>query len=514
MANRLPVLIAIVFFLLVALVSLGVFERIPHVEDEAAYWFQAQVFAQGRLSVPTPPLAESYWSPFVIDYQGQRFGKYPPGYPLLLSVGMAVGAPWAVNALLGALALWLVADLGRKVYSPITGLLAATLGLTCPVMLAESSSLLSHTASIFLVALFLWAFAGVYQSYQASQSSAAGKWAALAGLALGYLAITRPFDAVGIGLPFALYGLGQVLGPNRRSWLRPLGIAAVVAVLVGLILPLFWYGVTGQVTLNPYRFVYPYDRPGFGPDVGVQGHSLSVALIHLKLNLRALATGFLGWPGYLNIVFLVLPFILQWWMSPRDAASWRRHHTWNYLLLGSFVSVAGIYMTYWFYGGHDAGFPRYYLAALPALLLLTGRGIDLLSLTLRRMGRRISPRAGQLLPVVSLYPALVALVIFNSFVFLPPHLNVFRGKYGVTAAPLQVVEDAGISDTIVFVPDVEHWHQFAVFFAANRPTLDSDVVYAIYYNARQAEAVRGLYPDRGCRILRKEQLFPCAFDDR
>jgi hypothetical protein len=171
-------------------------------------------------------------------------------------------------------------------------------------------------------------------------------------------------------------------------------------------------------------------------------------------------------------------------------------------------------MTYWFYGGHDAGFPRYYLAALPALLLLTGRGIDLLSLTLRRVGRRISPRAGQLLPVVSLYPALVALVIFNGFVFLPPHLSAFRGKYGVTAAPLQVVEDAGITHAIVFVADVEHWHQFAVFFAANSPTLDSDMVYAIYYNTRQAEAVRGLYPDRGGHILRKEQIIPCAFDDK
>jgi 4-amino-4-deoxy-L-arabinose transferase-like glycosyltransferase len=295
----------------VALVSLGVFERIPHVEDEAAYWFQAQVFAQGRLSVPTPPLAESYWSPFVIDYQGQRFGKYPPGYPLLLSVGMALGAPWAVNALLGALALWLVADLGRKVYSPVTGLLAAAMGLTCPVMLAISSSLLSHTASIFLAALFLWAFAGVYRSCQASQLSPSGKWAALAGLALGYLAITRPLDAVGIGFPFALYGLGQVLSPHRRSWLRPLGIAAVVAILVGLILPLFWYRVTGQVEFNPYRFVYPYDRPGFGPDVGVQGHSLSVALIYLKFNLGALATSFLGWLAYLNVAFMALPFVLQ-----------------------------------------------------------------------------------------------------------------------------------------------------------------------------------------------------------
>ena len=109
---------------------------------------------------------------------------------------------------------------------------------------------------------------------------------------------------------------------------------------------------------------------------------------------------------------------------------------------------------------------------------------------------------------------LLVLVIFNGLVFLPPHLSVFRGKCGVTAAPLQVVQDAGITDAIVFVPDVEHWHQFAVFLAANSPTLDSDVVYAIYYNARQADAVRGLYPDRGCHILRKEQILPCALDDR
>ena len=119
------------------------------------------------------------------------------------------------------------------------------------------------------------------------------------------------------------------------------------------------------------------------------------------------------------------------------------------------------------------------------------------------------------LPVlIAISFSLLLLVIFNDLVFLPPHMSVFRGKYGVTAAPLQVVEDAGIKNAIVFEADGEHWNRVAVFFAANSPTLDSDVVIAIYCNARQADAVRGLYLDRGCHILPKEQLFPCAFDDR
>lgn len=493
-------LICIAAFFLATLVSQAIFEVVPHVEDEAAYLFQAQVFARGRLSVPTPPHPASYWTPFVLDYQGQRFSKYPPGYSLLLSLGVLAGKAWIINALLGALSLWFIAQLGWTIYSPTTGLLAAALGLTCPAFLAESASLLAHPTSLFFTTLFLWAFASLIQK----PTDSSRRLAVVAGLALGYVAITRPYDAIGVSLPFALYGLARGLRGDRA--LLHFGmIAAAAALLLSFVLPIYWYWLTGEF-VNPYLLVWPYDRPGFGRDVGLEGHTLATGFLYTRFNLRAIATGFLGWPGYLNIFFLCLPFILR----PRDR--------WNYLLLAGFASLVNLHVTYWYYGGRDAGFPRYYYAALPMLLLLTARGIEAMTVVVSRCHTTLSIPFGKTVSKFGLsftkpllYLALIALVLYNALIFLPPHLSAFRGKSGITAAPLRVVQEAGVTNAIVFVADYEYWYDFAVFFAANSPTLDSDVVYAIYRTQQQARAVRALYADRLCYVQSRSRLLPCPF---
>jgi hypothetical protein len=186
---------------------------------------------------------------------------------------------------------------------------------------------------------------------------------------------------------------------------------------------------------------------------------------------------------------------------------WRPRERWNYLLLASFVSVVGLYVAYWYYGGHDAGFPRYYYLALPVLLLLTSRGIEAASQTLGRL----SPPAQHALAKIPIYLAAAALVFYSGLAFLPPRLSAFRGKYGVTAAPLRVAQDAGVANALVFVTPYQHWYDFAVFFAANSPTLDSDVVYAVYRSDSQAQAVKALYPERHCYVQRQDQLWPCDF---
>jgi 4-amino-4-deoxy-L-arabinose transferase-like glycosyltransferase len=494
-------LICAAAFLLTALISQGIFERIPHVEDEAAYLFQAQVFAQGRLKVPTPPYPTSYWSPFVLDFQGQRFAKYPPGYPLLLSLGVLAGEPWIVNALLASLTLWVLAYAGRVIYSPVTGLLVAVLGLATPVFLALSGTLLSHPTSLFFTATFLWAYASLIEKPADSH-----RWpfAIVAGLALGCLFITRPFDAIGIGLPFALYLLVRSLRVDRDLIHQGIIIAAIT-ILFGLLLLAYWYSLAGTLG-NPYTLLWPYDRPGFGPEFGLEGHTFATGLRYLRVNLRDLATGFLGWPGHLNVLFLLLSFILQ----PRNR--------WNYLLLASFLSLALLHVSYWYYGGRDAGFPRYYYAGLPMLLLLTARGIELSTAALNRLYLRTRFLYGESapdtnLPITNLpiYLVLIGLVIYNALIFLPPNLNAFRGKSGITAAPLEVVQDTGITDAVVFVTDVDHWYDFAVFFSVNSPTSDSEIVYAIYYNRPQAQAVKNLFPKRDCYIQSGTQLHPCSF---
>jgi 4-amino-4-deoxy-L-arabinose transferase-like glycosyltransferase len=495
-------LIAAAAFGVVALVSQSIFERIPHVEDEAAYWFQAQVFAQGRLVVPTPPEPQAYNSPFVIDMNGLRFGKYPPGFPLLLTLGMLVGAPWAVNALLAAVSLWLTADLGRRLYSPTTGLLAAALGLSCPALLAESGSLLSHTAALALTVLFVWAFVRMHMALKGEHSSRAWRWGLLAGFALGYMALTRPFDALGVGLPFGAFALVELpiawrrrtAGPDRARATLAMGTAAL---LVSLILPIYWHALTGQFTANPYLSIWPYDHPGFGPDVGVHGYTVHDAEYNLVFNLRAMATGLFGWPYYLNLLFVGLAWVLR----PRQG--------WNYLLLAWCLSIIGVYATYWFYGGHDGGFPRYYFVALPALWLLSGRGVELAVQGMRRLAGRVSVPLGRALPALTLYPALVGLTLTSGLFFLPPQLEVFRGRYGVTAAPLQPVQRAGLQHALVFVEGVVRWTDFAVFFAADSPTLDSSVVYAISLGDAQDRAVRQAFPGRTCYVQRQMQLSPC-----
>jgi 4-amino-4-deoxy-L-arabinose transferase-like glycosyltransferase len=551
--TRVVLLIAVAFVFLVALVSLGIFERIPHVEDEAAYWFQAQVFAQGQLSVPTPAHRLSYWSPFVIDLDGQRFGKYPPGFPLLLSLGMLAGMPWAVNAVLGSLSLVLLADLGRKIYSPTVGLVAAALGLTCPALLVAASSLLSHAASIFLVTLFMDAFVRMDAACQSAGSPIQRDravvrrwmWAILAGLAVGFLFITRPYDAIGVGLPFAACLLTRLTRQSRRDWLAP-GVALVaVAGLVAVMLPLYWYLLSGHPFYDPYLAVFPYDRPGFGPQVGNGGYTLADAWFNLKCNLERMAAGFLGWPWITNVILAGVPFASGvayvlgrrlTTMTPcgsqsasggEDVRRFPPFHcagkrlvgeggvryaicTWDVLLPATFASVALLYTTYWFYGGHDGGFPRYWLPALPALLLLTARGVDITAVTLRRLGARLTHTVLRGVPLALFYMTIAGLVAYNAFIFLPPELATFHRRYGVTAAPLEVARRAGIRHALVFVEGVQHWNDFAAFFAANSPMLDSNVVYAAYRDPVQAKSVRALFSERECYVQRGDRLDVCV----
>ena len=83
--NRLILFICLLTFLASAAVAFFAFERLPHLEDEVAYLFQAKTMALGHLTVPSPARPEAFWTPFVLDHQGQRFGKYPPGWPAILA---------------------------------------------------------------------------------------------------------------------------------------------------------------------------------------------------------------------------------------------------------------------------------------------------------------------------------------------------------------------------------------------------------------------------------------------
>lgn len=481
-------------------------QYLPHSEDEVAYLFQAQVLAQNRLTVPTPPLADAFWTPFVVDYRGARFGKYPPGWPLLLSLGVRLGVPWLVNPVLATVTLALMAYLGQKFYpteTPGLPLLTAGLGLLTPGFLFLSSSLLSHPASLFWASLSLLA---LYFLTTGSRSPHRRLLALLCGGCLGAMFITRPSAALGIALPIGVFLLVLILRAEL-SW--PFFIwVALGGLTPAMLLPLYWWWIAGDWRFNPYLLVWPYDRLGFGPDVGPHGYTLHDALlVNTRFKLSALATGLFGWPGWTNLFFLPLPFFALLF----DRAS--RPNRWAWLLLGLIGGLIFVHIFYWAFGGTDGGFPRYYFDALPAFLLLTTRGVLLAARWLDRWSiTSLSWRRGTTaLRLNWVVAGCVASFVVYAFVWtLPPLLAAQKGKYGITPRSLTVVDQVEPQPpALILVQNVTSWTDFAPFFVANNPSLDGPIVYAIDWGPGWSQRLRAQFPNRRCWQLTSQQLLPC-----
>jgi hypothetical protein len=467
--DRLAWLLVLLAVIAGAVISLGVFQAIPHLEDEFANLWQAQVMADGTLFTPSPPEPQSTLVPFVVDYHGRRFGKYPPGWPALLSLGARVDLIWLVNPLLAGLALWLTYQLAKRWLGGGLAWLAAALLLGSPMFLMLTGTLMSHNLSLVLTVGVILAWVDLF----GGPARPAHPRAAIlvVGGGLGLLALTRPLTAVGVALP--LVGHAAVLllrSPDKR---RPLlAIAALAAGLTAL-LPFWQYAVTGDPLLNPYTLWWPYDRLGFGPGHGVTqaGHSLGQAYINTRFSLRVGLHDAFGWPylSWLFIPFGTLPLV-------------ERKGGWLALvLLPSLVLVYGAYwIGSWLFG------PRYYYESLPLLAAISAAGIGWLAGWLPTV-RRSRPVK---LATIGLLAALVAM---DLVLYLPARIGGMKGLYGITAAPVRSLRASHLGRALIFVQS-ERWMGYANLLPLAPPFSDSDtrVAWSVGLQADQEVAER--YP--------------------
>ncbi|MBN2499781.1 MAG: glycosyltransferase family 39 protein, partial [Anaerolineales bacterium] len=219
--DKIAFVLSLIAVIAAYLVADRVFERMPHLEDEIAFVWQAQVSARGDLTVPSPPEEDSFTVGFVIDKDGRRFGKYPLGWPALLSIGLRLGLRAWVNPLLAGLGVWLTYRLVKRLTSEIVALLAAGLTLTSPFFLINSGSLLSHPFGLVLSTAFVLAWV---DNFLLSRQKKNWLPTIVAGLALGCLLITRPFTAFGVALPFGLHGVYLLVRGDKQTRLRVLTV--------------------------------------------------------------------------------------------------------------------------------------------------------------------------------------------------------------------------------------------------------------------------------------------------
>jgi 4-amino-4-deoxy-L-arabinose transferase-like glycosyltransferase len=436
--------------------------------------------AMGRLTVPSPAEPGSFWTPFVLDYRGQRFGKYTPGWPAMLAVGARAGVPWLVNPLLAACALYLVYRLGQTLYGTRTGILAAALGLLSPLFLVLGGSFLSHIASMVWLLLFSLWFIWTVQDRS--------RWYALgAGLALGVAFLIRPLTAVAWAAPFAVYALVRLL--RRRAGWTPFLLMAGGAAILAALLPLYQWAVTGDPLLNPYTLWWPYDRVGFGPGFGAMpgGHSPQYAWINLKQDLARTATDLLGWPA-----LSWLPVLLGLALVPRRRRDWA--------LLVPFASLVFAYLFYWIGSPSRLWGPRYYFEGFSLLWVLGAAG--LVKAWDWAGGRHQWVRTAGLVGVG-------CLVAVNLGVLIPARAQQAHGFYGISRAQYRPILDANLHNALVIVY-ADRWLEYGAMLGEMTPTLDDDIVYARGSGPEADAAVIAQYPGRAVYYLQKGRLSTTA----
>jgi hypothetical protein len=502
-SDLLALLLAFAGFLASAFVTQHIFEGIPHIEDEIAYVWQAKALDEGHLTIASPPDESNFLVPFVVDYKGVRFGKYPPGWPAVLALAIRLGIRAWINPLLAAIGVWLTYLLGKRIFSEFVGLLAAGLTVVSPFFLMNSGSLLSHPLGLVLSSLFALGWLASFCENKAEQlpdtsSQAKKQWwsSVLAGLSLGALILTRPFTALGISLPFGVHGIYLLIRRDARTRLRLLLIALMGIIFVGLYL-LWQYSLTGNALLNPYTLWWPYDRIGFGPGHGrgATGHTIEMAWLNTRYSLNTGRYDLFGWASF---SWIFLPFGL--WAARRNSKA---------LLVGSvLISLILVYTTYWI--GSALFGPRYYYEGLYSFTLFSAAGIAWLADWPIRAGASFIRHSGWR----KLRPLLITLILgvlvgINLTLYLPIRLDSMVGLYNIEQSDLEPFETPSalsLTPALVIVHS-QRWMEYGALLDLEDPELTTPFIFAWTISSSSDAKLRNDFPGRAIFHYYPEQPF-------
>jgi 4-amino-4-deoxy-L-arabinose transferase-like glycosyltransferase len=507
-----PVVIGLMWwvFTISLFVSGDLLGGIPHVQDSITYRFQAQTLARGQLTASAPPEPDAFEQEFLLVKDGRWFGKYPPGYPLLLAAAERLGLSELTNPLLATLTVATLFTLGKIWYRRRVGLLAALLAAVSPFFLIMSGTFMAHTAELFWLSLFLLSWSFVVRQ-RASSSAVRLAWLVSTGFALGMVFLTRQLTALAAAGPFLL--ATTLILPGHERWstkLKELLGLAIATAPFALLLLLYQGAVTGDPFQDPRLLFWSYDHLGFGQDIGQgqnvanyekvqgetilawhndpsqppRGHNPTRGVFNLERNWRQLQDRLFGWLPVFTMAFAWLVFAL----GRQERADW--------IFLITALSLMIVYVFYWA-NGISYG-PRYFYAALPALLLLVARGIE-------TSVDSIGGRPGKW--VVGI--VLVIFIAGGLLFYFPAALEELEQYNFVDGAKVAAVEEAVDGQALVLIaPENGDWWEYGTYFTANTPWLDGRIIYARDMGAAANARLQAEFPDRAVYLLQDGQLLP------
>jgi hypothetical protein len=483
--EKFVVLAAAWMIVVAALLSYFSYQRHPHVADEVAYLHQARYFAAGMLHLPVPTTPEAFQIPLLHSEAGRWYSVFPPGWPLALALGVLAGVPWLVNPLLAGLNVLLSYFLIAKLFDRRTARLAVFLLCVSPWHVLMSMNFMSHTFTLTcaLAASLMLLRAG---------STGRARWAALAGVAVGVVALIRPLDGVILA---ALLGLCAVGVCGRRLKLSSIAALVLGSVLVGAAVLPYNKWLTGDPTLLPVNVYFdkrywPNSNAfGFGAERGAgwaldafPGHSPLEGLINANLNTFSINIELFGW----STGSLILLGLLVFGGGIRGN---------DRLMLVVIGLTFGAHFFYYFSGGPDFGARYWYLMLIPAVVL-TVRGIQFLETKLQ-----IGPSGFSGAPITVLV-AVLALSACTVVNYIPWRaIDKYHHYWGMRPDVRQIANQYRFGKSLVLVRG-NNFPDYASAAVYNPVDLRADApVYVWDRDAESRARVIKAYPDRAVWIV-------------
>jgi hypothetical protein len=455
-------------FLLVTLVRYGLLKDAAISDDEHAYAFMGQLFATGRIYVPSLPAALRPFldNQFIIN-DGKMYGIYFPGHPAALAIGERLHIMAWVPTVSASLTVPLAFGVARRIFGLRTAVLTLPLLLVSPYFVFPSATLLAHSTA----ALLLMAF--VYAALRLRERPDALHWWVVGGVALGWAALTRPFSAPFFAAPWVIW---LAVGLWRQRTARAVGGVAIFGLIgAGALGALLAY----QYTLSGSPLVSGYQTFARSYNVNLIGHTLDAmpplpSIHELMFTLARVNFWLFGWPASLLLVFF----------CHRSPASRR--------LLASAVYVLLIYGTISAGTIHPVGPVHYAEIAVP-LVILSASGLERLVEWAR--GAVADGRAARAVVTLPLVATLVALVTF-----VPVHGHSLRASADLTRAPYELLAERGIERALVFVHSLPALqvapYSWAYYRRNNSPDLTDPILFVNYLGPDRNREFMQLFPDR------------------
>ncbi|HEX5386958.1 MAG TPA: glycosyltransferase family 39 protein [Gemmatimonadales bacterium] len=473
----------------------GSLNPVAVIHDEAAYLLQAQLFASGHWTAPSPPLPE-FFEQFHVFVVPRLAPKYPPGQGLALTPGVLLGAPGLMPLIFTGLTAGLFFALARRFTNGWVALLAWAIWLVAPADIRFRGTYFSETTTSFLWLAAWWALL-------AWRERRGRAWLVALACAVAFGIITRPQTMLIFAIPVAGVVLYDVI--RERRWAE-LTMAAAAGGCILALLPIQNYEVFGDWRVSPmvqYSETYfPFDVPGFGIN-------MSPAKRELPPDMKQFTEAFR--PGHADYTPARLPHALYYRGLGLAFDTWGIARTLAgvaFGMIGLLVAPAPVlfaaltsallmigYLVYY----HSPIWTVYYLEIQPVLTLLTAMGIWQLTRLvawygrprMRERWRDIRAPAG----IVAVFVLVAPLVVWN-LRDGALHLRQIREYH----AYFRGLENRIPGPAIVFVRYQLH-HTFNFSLITNPPSYDKAKVWLVYDRGADDARLLRLAPGRTPYLL-------------